>query len=163
MTSASDITWNAMPGNNLFIDSSALVAGILSASGASRALLLLSEAGSIDLTISEQVIAETERAIARKVPRALPDVRRAILSSRAQIVHDPSPGEVRKCLAMMSDPTDVPILVAGMKAGVDYLVTLNRRHFLDDPQVARLSGLRIGTPGDAPGWVRGRLASTGGK
>ena len=37
------------------------------------------------------------------------------------------------------------------------LVTLNRRHFIDDPEVARRSDLRIGTPGDALAWVRGEI------
>ena len=60
----------------------------------------------------------------------------------------------------MADPADVPILLAVMHARVDFLVTLNRRHFLDDPQVARRSGLRIGTPGDALAWVRGQLSQT---
>jgi hypothetical protein len=36
-------------------------------------------------------------------------------------------------------------------------VTLNRKHFLEDPNVARSSGLRIGTPGDAVAWVRASL------
>jgi len=41
---------------------------------------------------------------------------------------------------------------------VDFLATHNRKHFLDDPKVAELSGLRIGTPGDALAWVRENLA-----
>ena len=53
---------------NLFLDSSALFAGIVSATGATRVLLLLAETGHITVTISEQVVAETERAVARKVP-----------------------------------------------------------------------------------------------
>ena len=53
---------------------------------------------------------------------------------------------------------DVPVLVAAMNARTDYLVTLNRRHFVDDPNVAARSGLRIGTPGDALVWVRGVLS-----
>jgi len=44
-----------------------------------------------------------------------------------------------------------------MRAGVDYLVTLDRRHFLDDPEVARRSGLRIGAPGDSIAWFRALL------
>jgi hypothetical protein len=46
---------------------------------------------------------------------------------------------------------------AAMRAGVDYLVTLDRRHFLDDPEVARRSGLRIGAPGDSIAWFRALL------
>jgi predicted nucleic acid-binding protein len=142
---------------NLFLDSSALFAGVISSTGAARALLLLAEAEQITITISEQVVAETERAIARKLPQALTDLRSAILASKAQIVHDPVSHEVQVHLNLMGDPSDVPILLAAMSAGVDYLVTLNRRHFLDDPQVARLSGLRIGNPGEALAWVRSRF------
>lgn len=143
-----------MPEISLFLDSSALVAGIVSEKGAARALLLLAEAGQIAVTISEQVLAETERAIARKVPLALSDLRQAILASQAQIVRDPSPDQVSAHLDLISHPADIPIVVAAMRAKVSYLVTLNRKHFIDDPEVARKSGLNIGTPGDALNWVR---------
>ena len=52
-----------MPEINLFLDSSALMAGIISATGAARVLLLLAESGQLSITISEQVVTETERAI----------------------------------------------------------------------------------------------------
>ena len=146
-----------MPEINLFLDSSALIAGIVSAKGAARALLLLAESGHIAVTISEQVLAETERAIARKVPLALSDLRQAILASQAQIVRDPSLEEVSAHPNLISHPADIPIVLAAMQAKVDYLVTLNRKHFIDDPEVARKSGLRIGAPGDALSWVRGQV------
>jgi predicted nucleic acid-binding protein len=146
-----------MPEINLFMDSSALIAGIISAKGAARALLLLAEGGQIAVTISEQVLAETERANARKVPLALNDLRQAILASQAQIVRDPSPDEVSAHPNLISHPADTPIVLAAMQAKVDYLVTLNRKHFIDDPEVARRSGLNIGTPGDALSWIRGQI------
>ena len=145
-----------MPEINLFLDCSALIAGIVSAKGAARALLLLAEAGQIAVTISEQVLVETERAVARKVPTALSDLRQAILASQAQIVRDPSPEELSAHPNLISHPADSPIVVAAMHAKVDYLVTLNRKHFIDDPEVAWKSGLNIGTPGDALDWVRGQ-------
>ena len=74
---------------NLFLDSSALFAGIVSGSGAARVLLLLAESEHISLTISTQVVSETERAIVKKVPKALNDLRQAILASKARIVLDP--------------------------------------------------------------------------
>lgn len=147
---------------NLFLDSSALFAGIVSAAGAARVLLLLGETAHITLTISEQVVAETEQALARKLPHALADVRQAILLSQARIVRDPPMQEVQSHLDLISDPADVPILLAAMRARVDYLVTLNRRHFIDDPQVAVRSGLRIGTPGDALHFVRAHLSGADG-
>lgn len=148
-----------MPGVNLFLDSSALFAGIVSASGAARVLLLLVESDHLTITISEQVVIETERAIARKVPSAISDLRQAILASKARILRDPSIDEVIAHSELISHPADVPILLAAMKDKVDYLVTLNRKHFIDDPAVAQRSGLRIGTPGDALAWVRGQIST----
>ena len=144
---------------NLFLDSSALFAGIISATGATRVLLLLAETGHITVTISEQVVAETERAVARKVPQALSDLRKAIQASKVRIVHDPSPVEVVANLHLITHSADVPIVLAAMKAKVDYLVTLNRVHFINNPDVAAQSGLRIGMPGDALTWVRERIST----
>jgi predicted nucleic acid-binding protein len=142
----------------VFLDSSALFAGIASPTGAARALLLLGEAEQITITVSEQVVAETERALARKLPRALGYYREAIRGTGLRIVHDPSPEENRAHQDIIGHPPDVAIVVAAMKADVDYLVTFNRRHFVDDPEVTLKSGIPIGTPGDALAWVRAQLA-----
>lgn len=139
----------------LFFDASALFAGVVSAVGAARALLLLSEAGVIAITVSEQVIAETERTLARKASAALPFYRETLRASQIRIVKDPSAAEVAAARGMIAHEPDVPILVAAIKVKTGYLVTLNRRHFIEDSEVARRSGLRIGTPGDALAWVRG--------
>ena len=146
-----------MPGPDLFLDSSALFAGVVSAHGAARALLSLGEAGLVTVTVSEQVVAETERAVARKVPRALGHYREVLRSSGLRIVRDPAPEEVQAHQGIVAHRADVPIVVAAMKARVDYLVSFDRRHFVGDPGVADRSGLRIGTPGDALAWVRERL------
>jgi len=142
---------------NIFLDSSALVAGVLSEKGAAHVLLLLGESKDILLSVSEMVIVESVRAITLKSPRNVPVFRNAIVLSNLIIVRDPSDEEVESNFYLINDPHDVPILLAAMKAGVDYLVTHNRRHFLDDPKVAERSGLRIGTPGDALAWLRENL------
>jgi hypothetical protein len=142
----------------LFFDASALFAGVISAVGAARALLLLSEAGILAITVSEQVIAETERTLARKAPSALPFYRETLRASRIRIVKDPSAAEVADSGDLIAHESDVPILVAAIKIETGYLVTLNRRHFIEDPEVARRSGLRIGTPGDALTWVRSEIS-----
>ena len=146
-----------MPSLDLFFDSSALVAGIISAQGAARALLLMAEARVLAITVSSQVIVESERAIARVAPHALVPFREAVRSSGLRIVRDPSPEQVQAHLDMSAHSADVPIVVAAMQAGVDVLVTLNRRHVVDDPTVSARSGLRIGSPGDALAWVRERI------
>jgi predicted nucleic acid-binding protein len=150
-----------MPRPHLFLDSSVFVAGVISSTGAARALLLLAAGDQLDITISEQVVAETERSITKKAARALPYYRTAVKRNKLRIISDPLEDELDQYEDIISDPTDIPIVVAAMKAQVDYLVTLNRRHFIDDPQVAVRSGLRIGTPGDALAWVRQELAQIG--
>ena len=145
--------------NKLFMDSSALMAGILSAEGGARALLLLSEIDKIDLVVSEQVITEVERNIARKAPKLLPFARELVLQAKITILIDPKPEILKDRTDWISHIADLPILAAAADAHVDFLVTLNTKHFMDDPQVAKRSGLHIGTPGDALAWLRKNLSN----
>ena len=146
-----------MPKFNIFLDSSALIAGAISESGAAHVLLNLGESKDVVLTVSELVIWESERSMAKKAPANLNDLRSLIKSSNLRIVENPPRTEVEANLYLIHDPNDVPILLAAMKAKVDYLATHNRKHFLDDPNVAEKSGLRIGTPGDVLAWLRDNL------
>ena len=143
----------------VFLDSSALIAGVISSSGAARVLLVMSENGQVETFISEQVIVESERTIARKVPSALPEFRQTLKEAGLKVVHDPTQKEVKDNLYLIADPDDVPILLAAMKARVDYLATHNRKHFPDDPKVAENAGIQIGTPGDVLAWIRENLNS----
>lgn len=149
-----------MPKIDIFFDSSALIAGIVSAKGAARALLLLAEDEKILLSVSEQVVAEVERNIARKAPRAVRFARELILRANIRILRDPTLAEVRAHQDWIRHPADVPILVAAARARVDFLVTLNTKHSSEDAEVSRRSRLRIGMPGDALAWVREQLSRT---
>jgi predicted nucleic acid-binding protein len=142
---------------NIFLDSSALIAGAISESGAAHVLLNLGESQDIVLIVSELVILESERSMAKKAPDNLDDLRSLIKSSNLRIVDNPSREEVEANLYLISDPNDVPILLAAMTARVDYLATHNRKHFLGDPKVAERSGIKIGTPGDVLAWLRENL------
>ena len=148
-----------MPKFNIFLDSSALIAGAISETGAAHVLLQLGESEEILLTISEMVLVESERSIAKKSSRNLNDLRKLIKTAKLRIVGDPSWKEVEANLYLIEDPNDVPILLAAMKAKVDYLATHNRRHFLDDSKVAERAGIKIGTPGDVLAWIRENLSS----
>ena len=120
-------------------------------------MLLLAEAGLVAMTISEQVVVETERAVAQKALAALPFLRETLRATHFRLVPAPSREQVSAHADLIADPADISIVLAAMNAQVDYLVTLNRRHFLDDPGVAAKSGLRIGAPADALTWVRTQL------
>lgn len=157
---ANGFTKTIMPKNDIFFDSSALIAGIVSTQGAARVILLLAEDEKVQITVSEQVITEVECNIARKVPKALPYTRELILAANIRIVRDPQLEEVLLHQDWICHAADVSILVAAVCSRVDFLATLNTKHFLEDPQVAHRNGLCIGTPGDALVWVREQLSKT---
>lgn len=157
MKNAPTITKSTMSKIKVFLDSSAVIAGVISSYGAARVLLVMSESGQIETVISEQVITESERSIARKVPQALPDFRQALKDANPKIIHNPTQKEIEENLYLIADPDDVPILLAAMNAHVDYLATHNRKHFLDDPGVSEKSGIKIGAPGDVLSWIRETL------
>ena len=87
----------------------------------------------------------------------MPTYREALRSTGLRIVRDPSSEEIEAHRDVVAHRADVSIVVAAMQAEVDYLVTLNRGHFVNDPGVAAHSGLRIGPPANALAWVRQRL------
>ena len=142
---------------NIFLDSSALIAGIISETGAAHVLLQLGETENIALTISEVVLNETKRSIARKSPENLENAQKEIQKSGIKVLQDPSYEEIQANLYLMDDPDDVPILLAAIKAKVDYLATHDHKHFLDNPMVAERAGIKIGTPGAVLAWLRENL------
>ncbi len=142
----------------VFLDTSALLAGLASPTGASNVILSLGEAGLITLLICEQVLVEAERNLYAKLPVALHAYRRFLSVCPHVLVAMPTPEQVREAAAIIH-PKDAPILAAAMLAQVDYLVTLNRKHFLDDPAVAHKSGLVMGSPGDFLAWFHTRLTA----
>jgi len=144
---------------NIFLDSSALIAGIISETGAAHVLLQLGETEDIALIISEVVVNETYRSVARKSPENFDDVQMEIARAKIRVVPDPPDEEIQANLYLIDDPDDVPVLLAAMKAKVDYLATHDHKHFLNDPKVAERSGLKIGTPGDVLAWIRENLTA----
>ena len=140
----------------VFLDTSVLLAGLASPRGASNVILALAEAGLLTLVVSEQVLVEAERNLQEKLPKAIPEYERFLNTCPLERIADPSTEDVVKAKGIIH-PKDASILVAAKSAQVDYLVTLNRKHFLDDPGVARTSGLRIGAPDDFLAWLREQL------
>ena len=135
---------------------SALLASLASSTGAGNVILTLAEAQLLTLVVSEQVLVEAERNLQEKLPKAIPEYRRLLTACPLEKVPDPSPEDVVTAKEIIH-PKDASILWAAKGAQVDYLVTLNRKHFLDDPEVSRRSGLRIGAPDHFLAWLREQL------
>ena len=130
---------------SIFADSSVLIAGAGSKSGASRAVLVMAEIGLFKLILSQQVLDECERNLRKKLPGALPILAELLAGIDPEIVPDPPVEESTYWEAFIA-PKDAPILASAYLADADRLLTLDRQDFTID--VATESDLIILTPGE---------------
>ena len=130
---------------SVFADSSVLIAGAGSKSGASRTVLVMAEIGLFRLILSRQVLDECERNLRKKLPRALPVLAELLANIDPEIVPDP-PAEESIYWEAYIVRKDAPILAAAHLADADRLLTLDRQDFTMD--VAVESDLIILTPGE---------------
>lgn len=128
----------------VFLDASVLFAASYSKTGSSRDLLREGIRGNLRIVVGQHVLEETERNLAQKAPAALSAFHELLTLVAAEAVDKPTVQELRQA-ATYIDLKDAPIVAAAVKAKVDYLVTWDRKHFLDDPKVAETSGLTITT------------------
>ena len=109
------------------VDADVLIAGLLSRTGASHAILVLGEVGLLRLRLPEVAVAEVRRNLAGKLPEAAPLFEEFLRAVAVQI-HSPTPRD-RERARPLADTKDVPILAAAIGAGARLLVTHNIRHF----------------------------------
>ncbi len=138
----------------IFLDSSVLIAGVASFTGASRAILVLAELGLLKLVVCPYILKETDRNLAKKLPEALPYYRRLCNSLDWEVVSDPLPGDVRRWAGII-EAKDAPILAAAVEAKPARLVTLDTKDFT--PETAEQAELAICTPGDLLREIRALL------
>ncbi len=119
----------AKPKPKVFLDSSALIAGIASSKGAAREVLRLAEIGLIEILISRQVVVESDRNIAAKLPECLNDFRNYLETLVPVLVADPSRRDILRFSSLIK-PHDAPILAAAVAVEADYLITWDQKHFM---------------------------------
>jgi predicted nucleic acid-binding protein len=130
----------------LFLDTSALIAGIVSPSGAAREVLRLCEVGVVVGVISRQVLTEADRTFSEKLPLLVSSYRELMRGMGPLLVDDPSRRDVVRAEQVIHKK-DAPILAAATNASVDYLITWNTRHLLT-PAVRKAVRFRIMTSGE---------------
>lgn len=142
----------------VFLDTSALFAGIWSEEGGARMILKLGEARAIRLVVSPRVLAEIEGALRRKAPDMMGLLALLLDRCSIEITSVPSPGAVEQSRLLTGHLGDAQVLAAAWTTGVDYFVTLDRAHFLDNPGVRETIPFPLGTPGDFLAWYRAKNA-----
>lgn len=139
----------------VFIDTSALIAGIVSTTGAAREVLRLCEAGIVEALVSRQVLVEADRNLSEKLPSLVEEFRDFMRQMAPVLLNDPSPGEVRRASRVIHYK-DAPILAAAIRADIDCLVTWNTRHF-KKRDVTEAVRFKIVTPGEFLAEFKGDL------
>ncbi len=133
-------------GWRLFLDTSALMAGIVSTRGAAREVMRLGEAGIFGLVISPQVLRELDRNLFKKFPDLIDESRAFCLRLAPELSDEPSPASVRR-FEHLIEKEDRGILAAAEESRVDWLVTWNTRDFMVEG-VKKSVPFRIATPGE---------------
>lgn len=105
----------------VFADSSILIAGAGSRTGASRAVLTIAEIGLFKLVVSQQVLEECERNLNKKLPAALPIFTQLLAAIDPEIVPNPPLSESARWTSII-EAKDAPILAAAVLAKVDRLL-----------------------------------------
>nr|WP_309690468.1 PIN domain-containing protein [Armatimonas sp.] len=152
-----------MPRPKLFLDSSAVIAAALSSREDSpgRQLLLLGEAGVVDLRISREVLSDLERLLRKRNPSAL--ARFVVLLDVADVatVPDPAQETVERCVELTGYLPDARVLAAAVECDADLFVTHDTEHFLQNPLIGPPdTRLRVKDSRQALLWCREKLGES---
>jgi len=145
MTSVARSTTTVARMHRIFVDSSVLIAGAGSRTGASRAVLTLAEVGLYRLVVSRQVLDECERNLRRKLPDALPLFAALLVATAPEVVPEPRESVVAPYREMIASK-DAPILAAAVAANADRLLTLDRKDFTSE--VGPAAGIVVQAPAE---------------
>lgn len=143
-----------------YLDSSALFSGLWSAEGGARMILKLGEAEAVQIMISSQVLTEVEGALRKKAPGTLGALALILERSNAQILPNPSKELIKVCEKLVDHPGDARVLASVWDVEIDFFVTLDRKHIIENQALKKGAPFLIGTRGDFLDWFRGRLTRT---
>lgn len=132
-----------------FLDTSAILAGLNSPTGAAGVILAACFAGKIKPVISRQIVDEAERII----PLKFPDLDTgwvAFLATEPEMARRPTMTQIRRAHVLIQT-SDAPILAAAMLAKPDALVTWNTKDFMK-PAVLEAVNFPILIPGEFLNW-----------
>jgi len=145
-----------MPEVRVFLDTSALFAAVLSATGGARALLQPGESGVIGVWVGPGVLREADEVFRRKAPDLLPLLAALLHQAQTQVGPAATAEQQARAAAPVAYAPDARIVAEALACRADYLVTHDQEHLLRNPRLAELP-CQVGTPGACLAWLRQRL------
>ena len=140
----------------VFLDTSVIFAAVYSEMGAARMILKLGEAGALHLCAGPNVLKEADAVLTRKSPKSKPLFAVLLDRARVRVGGTNWPDFLLQALRVVEYPPDARVLAEALAMGVDYLVSFDRKHLIDNPRLAALPFV-LGTPGDFLAWYKDRL------
>jgi predicted nucleic acid-binding protein len=140
-----------------FVDASVFFAAAKSKTGASREIIRLAIRGRIRLVASQLVFEEVRRNLQAKAPEAVAELDSFLNTVSFEIVR-PTKREVEAAMEYIA-AKDAPIIAAAQRAQVDFLVSLDRQHLVDVPEIEKRSGLHIVLPAKLLEEIRKRVST----
>jgi predicted nucleic acid-binding protein len=121
----------------VMLDANLLIGAFL-APRASRQVLEWAREGQLTLVLSPYVIGEARRMISRAFRHRLAEFDAMIASIPHELAPDPTPEAVAEHRGLVEDPADVPVALAAIAAGVDYLLSSDRHLVAEDESTREL-------------------------
>ncbi len=114
----------------------------------------------IQIAVDSYVLTETQNVLQPKEPRMLGPLALLLHESRIEVVPAPSLESAYESLNLVGYAPDAQVLSAAWAARIDYFVTLDKKHFLENDLLKQATPFQIGTPGDFLAWFRAQLIIT---
>ena len=132
----------------MFLDASVLVAASRSPSGGSAVSLEVCQGTKFRAAVTEEVLSEARVNVAGKFGDAeLVRFYEQFAATEPLIVPPPPVSRIEECEPLTTDK-DAHVLAAAIEAGAAYLLTLDRRHLLNDRVIEANLPVRVMTPRD---------------
>src|SRR5512136_2421328 len=86
----------------VFLDTSVIIAAVLSPGGGGRMLFRLAATGFLKIVLGPSVIRETDEVVRRKVPASLPDLANLLASARVEQGPGARPSDLERALELVN-------------------------------------------------------------
>ena len=129
----------------IFLDSSVWIAATLSERGGSAEIMNRIINKKLQIVSSPDVFEEVTRNLNLKYPHKVQSFL-VLFNSLHPILVQPDKTTVLKARKIIN-VFDAPILAAAMKAKCEFLITLDRKHFILS-EISKITGIKILLPGD---------------
>lgn len=143
----------------IFLDTSAIIAAVMSPTGGARLLFHLSQAGTIRLVVGKGVLQETEEVLKRKAPHLIGLFAQLLAESNIETDQEPGPSQLEQARFLIEYTPDANVLAQAISAKPDWFVSHDKEHFIGNPALDNLP-FKIGTPGDVIFWLRSQSEQT---